>query len=299
MSTSKKTMGFNVPFFMATPTVVWQILFLCIPVILIIGTSFIQPALDSFWGYQLTLNNYRIIFTLSHLIILLRSLFLATFTTLACLLCAYPVAYYLVFKLRAMRNIGLFFLVLPFWTNLLVLVYSWFSLLEKYGFLNRLFMHVGLITRPLHLLNTPLAILIGMVYCYVPFMILPLYTHLEKFDVRLVDASSDLGATWWQTFKRIILPLSLPGIQTGFFLVYILSFGDFVIPLLLGGSKQMVAGSLISHYFLVGRNIYVGAAFTCITGLTLGVVSLVVYYIFSLKIKTVSGLVDVTHEQLG
>ena len=128
-------------------------------------------------------------------------------------------------------------------------------MLGKTGLINNILLHLGIINQPLYLLNTPGAVYVGMIYCYLPFMILPLYTVLEKIDVRFIEASLDLGANRLQTFVRLIIPLSLSGISTGFFLVFIPVFGELVIPALLGGNKQMYVGTLISYYFLTTRNL--------------------------------------------
>jgi spermidine/putrescine transport system permease protein len=144
-----------------------------------------------------------------------------------------------------------------------------------------------LIKTPLHLLNTPFAVYLVMIYCYLPFMTLPIYTVLEKFDIRLIEASLDLGATRFMTFLRVILPLTLPGISTGFFLVFIPSFGEFVIPALMGGSRYFFVGSLISHYFLIVRDLSVGAAFTSLSSIILLVVTLFFYYFFKWLARTV------------
>jgi spermidine/putrescine transport system permease protein len=174
----------------------------------------------------------------------------------------------------------LFFLTLPFWVNFLVQVYAWYFLLEYKGLINNFLLKLGIINEPLILASSLFAVFLVMVYCYLPFMIMPLYSMLEKIDPRLLEASSDLGATSWQTFYRITLPLSSPGIKTGFLLVLIPAFGEFVIPSLLGGSKYMLVGTLISYFFLVARNNAYGSAFTCLSGLAL-VGTLVFFYAIS------------------
>jgi len=176
------------------------------------------------------------------------------------------------------KNILLFLLALPFGVSLVILAYVWFFILEKTGLINNLLLSLGLIKHPIQLLNTPFAIYIVMVYCYLPFMVLPIYAVLEKFDVNLIDASLDLGASWVSTFFRVILPLSMSGIQAGFFLVFIPAFGEYVIPTLMGGGKYMNMGVLISHYFLVLQNLPLGATFTCFSSIVLLVVALLFYW---------------------
>jgi len=159
--------------------------------------------------------------------------------------------------------------MLPFWTNFLIQLYAWFFLLERNGLVNTFLLRIGLISAPLQLTNNFFAIFLVMFYCYLPFMIMPLYTVLEKLDDTLFEAAADLGSDPWHTFFRITLPLSRSGIRTGFFLVFVPAFSEFVIPALLGGARYMFVGSLISHYFLIARNTFVGAAFTCLVGLVL------------------------------
>ena len=147
-----------------------------------------------------------------------------------CFLIAYPLAYFIAFRGKKYKNGLLFLLLIPFWTNFLLHVYAWFYVLEKHGFFNNILLQAGVISEPLLLLNSPFAIMIMMVYYYLPFMVLPIYSSLERFNSSLIEASFDLGATWFQTFRRIILPLTMRGIRAGFFLVYIPSFGEFAIP---------------------------------------------------------------------
>ena len=161
-----------------------------------------------------------------------------------------------------------------------MLAYAWFFVLDKYGLVNNALVSIGLISEPLTLLNTPFSVYLVMVYCFLPFMVLPVYSILEKLDQRLIEASYDLGATWKETFIRIIFPLSLSGIKTGVFLVFVQSFGEFVIPELLGGGKQFYVGTLISHYFLVSRNPFAGAAFTCFSAIFLIVFVGLLYHAF-------------------
>jgi ABC-type spermidine/putrescine transport system, permease component I len=151
----------------------------------------------------------------------------------------------------------------------LVHIYAWLFLLERDGLINKLLLSVGLISEPLFLSYSFGAMYVVMVYCYLPFMIMPLFSALEKIDKRLLEASADLGATPWQTFWRVTMPLSMPGIRTGLSLVLVPSFGEFIIPSLLGGSKYMLVGSLISYYFVIARNNGYGAAFTYVSALSL------------------------------
>jgi len=271
-------------FAMAVPAVLWQILFLYVPIIFIIYISFIKSLdysmLDFLSIKNITFDNYRFLFNPIYFRIIVRTIFLAFFNALLCLLISYPIAYFLALKVKRFKNILLFLLILPFWTNFLVQAYAWFFILDYHGFLNTFFLKMGLIATPFHILNTPLAIHIVMLFCYLPFMVLPLYSSMSKIDAFLLEASSDLGATHWQTLAYVTLPLSLSGIKTGFFLVFIPSFGEFVIPSLLGGGKVMYVGSMISYFFLETKNVFLGSAFTALSGFILLLTALLIYLFF-------------------
>ena len=261
-------------FFWAIPALVWQILLLYIPLFFVLAHSFVNAE------SQFALAHYIALFDATHAIILARSLALATTTAIICLVIAYPVAYFLSFYVSRLKNVLLFFLIMPFWASLLVQLYAWFSILDKHGFLNIILQKIGILSEPYHLLNTPFAVYVVSIYCYIPFMIMPIYSILEKLDIRLREASLDLGASRWETFMRITVPLSMPGIKTGFFLVFIPAFGEFVIPMLLGGGKQLYVGSLITHYFLVSRSTGLGAAFTWMSSLILVLSTVVMQWLF-------------------
>lgn len=255
-------------FFMAVPAIVWQVLFFVLPLMSMVLFSVVKTT-TGIWGYQFSLDHYRALFDVMHIHTIFRSTVLALSTAATCLLLAYPVAYFLAVKIKYWKNLFLFLLVVPLWTNLIVLAYAWFFVLDRSGLINFILLRSGIIAEPLPLLNSMFSIFVVMVYCYLPFMVMPIYTSLEKLDTRLLEASADLGASSVQTFFRITLPLSLSGIKTGFFLVFIPSFGEFVIPSLLGGDRKLMVGSLISHYFLLVRDGAAGAAFTITAALIL------------------------------
>ena len=258
------------------PALLWQILLFYIPLICIIGLSFVY--INEQTGIQIiSIDNYRALSSWVYISIIIQSVALALVVASISLLIGYPLAYYIAFKKRSLKNIFLSFLIVPFWTNLLVHVYAWFFVLERNGMLNYILLKLGLINEPLMLLNTMYAVILVMVYCYLPFMVLPLFSILEKFDDRLIEASLDLGANQRQTFFNVILPLTYPGIVTGFFLVFVPACGEFVIPLLLGGDKHMFIGTLISYYFLIASNSQKGAAFTVMSSIALIVVASVIY----------------------
>lgn len=263
-------------FLAALPAALWQLLFMLAPV----GIIFYFSVSDALNPWAFTLSHYAHMLQLSYFKIIFRSLFLGVLTGLSCLIFAYPVAYYLALRVKRFKNILLFLLTLPFWVNFLVQIYAWYFLLEYNGLLNMILLKLGIISEPILFMSSLFSVYLVMVYCYLPFMIMPLYSTLEKIDMRLLDASADLGATHFETFMRITLPLSIPGMKTGFLLVMIPAFGEFVIPALLGGSKNMLVGSLISYYFLAARNNNAGAAFTCLSGLIL-IAAMLAWFSFS------------------
>jgi spermidine/putrescine transport system permease protein len=285
IKTVKKAIAENVSFIFSVPAVLWQILFLYIPLMLVVYTSFRQ-GFDAPW-YVLSLSHYAAVFGMPYLFIIGRSALIAVGVTLLCLLCAYPVAYYLALKInRRWKNVLLFLLTLPFWTNFLIQIYSWVFVLDHNGLINTVLLKIGIIQEPLHIVNSMGAIFLVMLHYYLPFMIMPLYSILEKIEHDVLEASMDLGATQWQTFKRITLPLSLSGIKTGILLVFVPAFGEFVIPSLIGGSKYMLVGSLVSHYFLVARDNQLGAAFTVVSGVVLICCALLFNWLCTVSYRT-------------
>lgn len=278
----------NFPWVMMMPALLWQALFFYIPCAIIVGLSFIKGC-----GYVLeqgfTLDYYRTLFSYEYGAIILRSLSFAFINAIFCLVCAYPVAYFLARKVKRGKNFFLFLLILPFWTNVIVQIYAWFFVLEQHGILNMVLLKLGLISEPFHMVNTMASVFLVMAYCYLPFMIMPLYTVLDKIDERLIESSYDLGANKWQTFFNVTLPLSISGIKTGFFLVFVPSFGEFVIPVLMGGSKQIFVGSLVSHYFTTAYNTAQGGAFTVFSGVVLLVCALIINRYFSKKAGILRG----------
>lgn len=276
MKKIKKDYWQELPFLLAVPAVVWQCIFMIMPLCIIAYYSFFNPGSSS-WISRFTLSHYTGLFDMVYVRIVMRSLILAFGTSISCLIVAYPVAYYLAIRVRRFKNTLLFLLTLPFWVNFLVQIYAWYFLLEYNGLINKLLVGLGIIEKPLALAMSQASIFVVMVYCYLPFMIMPLYSMLEKIDKRLLESSADLGATAWQTFSRITLPLSFPAIRTGFLLVLIPTFGEFVVPSLLGDGKYMMVGSLISYFFMVARDNSDGAAFTMVSGLVLLLAILMLY----------------------
>lgn len=274
----------SLPFSIGIPAIIWQVLFFYIPLFLMAASSILKIS-ESGAIEGLTLEKIFYFFQPSYFRILGASLLLALGNAILCLAIGYPIAYFLAFRAGKYKTLFLSLLIIPFWTNFLLHVYAWFFVLEREGVLNQFLLSLGLINTPIHFLNSIFAIMVMMVYYYLPFMILPLYSSLERFDRRLIEASFDLGASWSQTFRHIMLPLSLRGIRAGFFLVYIPSFAEFAIPELMGGDRLMFAGSVVSHYILGEQTGGLGAAFTVISCFVLLVSAILLYKLLSLLIQ--------------
>lgn len=272
----------NGSFFLAVPAMMWQVLFFWLPLVFLILLSFvtIEPGVRVI---SFTLAHYQMVFDLMHVVVILRSLFLAWSTASICLLIGYPVAYYVALQVKRFKTLLLFFLTLPFWVNFLVHVYAWFFVLDYQGIINLILLKLGIISQPLYMLNSMFAIGLVMVHCYLPFMILPIYTILQKLDVRLLEASADLGARPNVTLHAVTLPMSLSGIHAGFFLVLVSSFGEYAIPALLGGGKKLFVGSLITNYFLSSQQMSIGSAFTVFSSIVLIVVAALLRLVLSKK----------------
>jgi len=243
-----------------TPVTIWLGLFFLIPLLLILAYSF--GTSNVYGGITLGFNpgNYLRVFDPLYLEIIGRTFVIAAINTLICLALGYPLAYFIVFKGRRWRNALILLVMVPFWTSLLIRAYAWVVILSGNGIANKALQFFGVTDEPLDLIFTTQAVMMGMVYSYLPFMVLPLYAALEKFDTRLKEAAQDLGASRWHTFWRVTFPLSMPGVIAGSILVFIPSAGEFVIPDLLGGSRTVMTGNLIQNQFLQARDWAFGSA---------------------------------------
>jgi spermidine/putrescine transport system permease protein len=242
------------------PVTIWLGLFFVVPLLLILAYSFGTSGV--YGGITLGFNpsNYLKVFDPLYLEIIIRTFIIAGINTLLCLALGYPLAYFIVFKGGRWRTALILMVMVPFWTTLLIRAYAWVVILGGNGLANRTLQFLGITEEPLKLIFTAQAVLMAMVYGYLPFMVLPLYAALEKFDVRLKEAGKDLGASRWQTFWRVTFPISTPGVIAGSILVFIPSAGEFVIPELLGGSRTVFTGNLIQQQFLQARNWAFGSA---------------------------------------
>ena len=247
---------------------VWLLIFFLAPFVIILKISFADPlvALPPFtplidWAesgldrIHLTLDNYVFLFQdRFYSVIYLSSVKIAAVSTFFCLLLGYPIAYFIAQQPRARRNLLLLGIILPFWISFLLRVYAWIGLLNNKGLINNFLMWLGLIDSPLPLIYNDFAVYIGIVYSYLPFMILPLYANLERLNLDLHDVAADLGARRWQVFLDVTLPLSMPGIIAGSLLVFIPAIGEFIIPALLGGSDTLMIGRVLWDEFFINRD---------------------------------------------
>jgi spermidine/putrescine transport system permease protein len=259
------------------PATFWLGLFFLAPLLFILAYSFGTSGV--YGGITLGFNpgNYLKVFDPLYLEIVGRTFVIAFFNTFLCLVLGYPLAYFIVFKGGRRKSTLILLVMIPFWTSLLLRVYAWVVILGGNGIANRILQFLGITDGPINLIFTPQAVLMGMVYSYLPFMILPLYAALEKFDVGLKEAAQDLGATRWQTFWRVTFPLSMPGVIAGSILVFIPSAGEFVIPDLLGGARTVMVGNLIQQQFLAARDWAFGSALAMILAALL--VGAIMFYV--------------------
>lgn len=238
----------------------WLTLFVFLPNLMIIGVSFLTRDESELIAPLFTLSNYGRLLDPLYFEVLLHSLWLALLATSICLLLGYPFAWLLAHLPARIRPLLLFLVVVPFWTNSLIRTYALKVLLGTRGLINGWLLDLGLIERPLQMMYTEVAVIIGLVYVLLPFMVLPLYSSIEKLDGRLLEAARDLGANGWQRLVRIILPLTLPGIIAGCLLVFLPAMGMFYVSDLLGGAKHLLIGNLIKTQFLNSRDWPFGAA---------------------------------------
>ena len=238
----------------------WLVVFGVLPILLLLGASVLTQDPAHFVRLPLSLDAYRQLLEPAYLQVMLRSLKLALITVALCLLVGYPFAWFTARLPAGWKTAILVLLMIPFWTNSLVRTYAIRTLLGTQGLLNKALLALGVIDAPLQLIYTDLAVVLGLFYLMLPFMILPLYANLDKFDYRLVEAGRDLGAGFARIFVKIVWPLSLPGVFAGCILVFVPTMGLFYVATLLGGARQLLVGNLIQQQFLNARNWPAGSA---------------------------------------
>lgn len=248
------------PDWLLAPTLLWMGVFFFAPLFLMLIISFASRGTYGGIEWTLSFANYRALADTLYLQIYLRSFVFATITTALCLLLGFPLAYHIARAPARWQGVWLILVMIPFWTNFLVRTYAWIFILRTEGLLNTVVMGLGLRQDPIEILYTDAAVLIGLVYGYLPFMVLPLYAAIERLDVSVVEAAWDLYASGWSVFWRVVLPLVKPGVIAGCLLVFIPSLGAFITPDLLGGARSMMVGNLIQHEYLVIRDWPFGSA---------------------------------------
>lgn len=246
-------------FLIALPSYVYLILFFAVPLVIVFVTSFATRSSTGRTLYQnWNLDSYQRLLDPLVREIAVRSLVLAVVTTVACLLLAYPFAYFIATRSPGVRSLLLVLVMIPFWSNFLVRTYAWRVILGSDGPLSQISTALG--GEPIRLLFTNWAVLIGLVYGFLPFMVLPLYAALERMDWSLVEAARDLYASGWEAFRKVTWPLSRPGVVAGSILVFIPSLGAYVTPAILGGARTTLLGDYIVSQFLAARNWPFGSA---------------------------------------
>jgi len=280
-------------YFILSPYI-WLVLFFFIPLAIIFKISIsvsewgMPPYQDIFvnndgFKINITLENYVYILSDFYYIrSFLNSIVLAFISTFFCILIGFPLAFYIATSDIKLRNILLILVIIPFWSSFLLRVYAWKIILQNNGILNLILLKLGIISEPLQLLYNQYAVIMGIVYTYLPLMILPLYGYLNKFDLNLIDASKDLGLNRIKSFFRVILPLSLPGIIAGSLLVFIPVVGEFIIPEMLGGSDKLYYGKILWEEFFVNRN-WPGASALAFTGIIVLVLPIIIFQIIYSK----------------
>ncbi|QJC36697.1 spermidine/putrescine ABC transporter permease PotB [Enterobacteriaceae endosymbiont of Donacia simplex] len=255
----------------------WLFLFILLPNIIIIIISFLKKGNYNLFIFRFSFNNYVNLFNFLYIKIFINSLFISFITTFICLLIGYPFAWCLTKISNKKKSLMLFFLFLPFWVNSLIRIYCLKIFLGVNGWLNNILLYFKIINSPIHIIYTSTAVILGLVYILLPFMIVPIYSSLEKLDKFCIEAAKDLGAQSWKIFFHIIIPLTTSGIIAGCLLVFLPSMGMFYISDLMGGSKNLLIGNIIKNQFLNIRDWPLGAATSTIVTLFTGIF-LILYF---------------------
>lgn len=262
---------------------IWLLVFALFPYLIVAINSILEHN-NTLLEFQFTLKNYLALCDPLFLHIFVKSFYLAGMCTLLCLILGYPFAYTLTRLPERFKNLCLLLVVIPFWTSSLIRSYAMMAMLKSRGIVNTVLLKLGIIHLPLQMLFTNSAVIICLVYNLLPFMILPLYSNIERLDIRLIEAARDLGANKFTAFTKIIIPLTLPGILAGCILVFLPAMTLFYIPDLLGGAKSMLLGNLIQNEFLAARNWPLGSAISVILTLVVGLM-LIAYWRSSKNLK--------------
>lgn len=240
--------------FLGIPTFFWFICLIIIPLIMTLILSFASRDAYGRIIYEWSFDNYIRFLDPLYLQILWRSFYLGFFTVIICILIGYPLAYFIARSPKNLKPIYLMLVIAPFWINLLIRAYGWMILLRYEGIINLFLRRIGLIEEPLQLMYNDGAVLVGLVYVFLQFMVLPLFATIDKMDWTLLESAQDLGAKPFRTFWHITLPLTMPGIIGGSILTFVPAFGSFIIPRILGGSRSIMIGNIIETQIKVARN---------------------------------------------
>ncbi len=246
----------------AYPYIFWMLVFIVMPLFLVIYFAFTSGDSQSFSEFVFSLSNFKRFFTPTYLKVLTRSVNLALISTIIALIIGYPLAYIISKEKVKRQSIMILMLVIPMWMNFLLRTYAWLTLLGRNGVINNILAKIGI--EPLNLMYNNKAILLGMVYNFLPFMVLPIYSVLTKIEKNLIEAAEDLGANKVTVFRKVIFPLSLPGVITGITMVFIPAISTFVISDLLGGGKYSLIGNVIEQQFRVTGDWHFGSALSII-----------------------------------
>jgi spermidine/putrescine transport system permease protein len=266
------------PRLLIAPAWVYYLVFFMVPVGFMVAYAFAINDPEHFFVVQhgFHLDQFVRLWDPLFLRIYRDTFVMAALGTLGCLLIGYPFAYWIAGRSGRRKTLALLLVVVPFWTSLLIRTYAWVILLSEQGPISQVLQDLHLLSSPLNILYTPRAVFIGMVYDYLPLMVFPLYVAIERMDRGLVEASRDLGASRWRTFRQVTLPLTMPGIMTGCLLTFIPMLGEYVVPQILGGAKSFLIGSLVANQVVTAVDWPFGAALS----LVLVVVLLVVIFVY-------------------
>lgn len=245
---------------MTTPTLVWMLLFLLAPLVIVVGISFLSKTPYGGVSMPFTVEAYASMLNRDYAKIFAKSIGLSIETTVVCLLLGYPLAAIIASSSKKVKPWLILLIMLPFWINSMIRLYGWMTMLRTEGIINKMLLGIGIINKPLNMLYTDGAVLLGMVYELLPFAVLPLYTSIEKVDQSLIEAAEDLGAKKHKVFFRVVLPLTMPGVFAGSIQTFIPALGLFYVSDMLGGGSSMYVGNLIKNQFLSARNWPLGAA---------------------------------------
>jgi spermidine/putrescine transport system permease protein len=270
------------------PAVLWLFIFFALPLIIVLIYSFMTPDAANQVRLPFTLNSYIRLMQPTYTAVVWRSIQTAIITTLVCAVVGYPLAWFIATRSKLTRNLFLLLVVVPFWTNFLVRMYAWLFILNDNGLINTIIRdYLNLTSDPIQLINTPFAVIVGLVYGYFPFMVLPIYTSIEKLNTRLIEAVYDLGGNDWQAFRRVVLPLTLPGLLAGCVLVFIPALSAFVTPDLLGGAKALMIATQTNDAIKSTTGKPFGSALSIVL---MGVVSLALLIYFRYADRTQSSV---------